>query len=118
MWRFSGFFLFIVYLTASASLAQTDSVAYFFGKNEGNQPKTYVLTGRLIDKLSGDPVEGVGVSLDGIFTGITSDRFGTYLVKVAPGNHKVTFRHLSKIPIFIQVTSYANGVVNLEMQEN
>ena len=117
MQRFSYLFLFVFYLSTSQAVAQTDSLTYSFGKNEGNHSKTYVLTGRMTDKISLEPIEGVGISLDGIFTGVNSDRFGTYLIKITPGNHKVTFRHLSKIPISIQVIIYANGVVNLEMED-
>lgn len=117
MWRFPCFFIFLLYLSTSLAFAQTDTLSYSFGKLEGNHPESYVLTGKMTDKISLDPIEGVGITVDGIYTGVNSDRFGTYLIKVSPGEHKVTFRHLSKIPITIQATVYANGVVNLAMQD-
>jgi hypothetical protein len=99
------------------AFAQTDSLTFSFGKNSGSNPATYILTGKLTETGASDPIEGVGISVDGNYTGVSSDRFGTYLVNIPPGTHRVSFRHISRIPVFVQVTMYANGVLNLTMED-
>lgn len=116
MRKLSFLFSFCFFITVQA-FSQTDSLSFSFGKNEGKLPATYVLTGKITDKITREPVQGVGIHLDGIFTGISTDRFGTYLLNISPGLHKVTFRHISKIPVFTQVTLYDNGVINLSLEE-
>jgi hypothetical protein len=104
-------------LASSEVSGQTDSLTYFFGKKESNHPAAYVLTGKIADKLTKEPIQGVGVHINGLFTGISTDRFGTYLVSVVPGEHRVSFRHISKIPVFARVFLYENAVLNVQMEE-
>lgn len=101
-------------LTFSA-WAQTDSLSFSFGKKEGQHRKTYVLTGKVTTKENGAPIEGVGVHVDGLFTGVSSDRFGTYYLQIEPGEHRVVFRHLANVPVFARVELYDHAVVNVEM---
>ncbi len=112
-----GLILFFTILLNEVCLGQTDSLSFTFGKNTGTNPATYILTGRIIEVATKNPVEGVGIHLDGMFTGISSDRFGTYIVNLSPGTHRVSFRHISKIPVFTQVTIYENAVLNLSMED-
>jgi len=109
--------LLIFGLIVQFATAQTDSLTFSFGKNSGSNPATYILTGKMTEAGTSDPIEGVGISIDGNYTGVSSDRFGTYLVNIPPGAHRVSFRHLSKIPMIIQVVMYGNGVVNLSMTD-
>jgi len=99
------------------ALAQTDSLSFSFGKKDGIHPQTYVLTGKITLKESGEPVQGVGLHVDGLFTGVSTDRFGTYYIQIAPGDHRVAFRHISNVPIFTQILLYENAVINLQMVE-
>ena len=117
MRNFYFLLFFTLFFYPNLGFAQTDSLTFSFGKNEGSHPQNYVLTGRILDKISLEPIDGAGIHVDGIYTGINSDRFGTYYIKISPGDHTVTFRHVSKIPISIQVILYADGVVNLKMQD-
>lgn len=103
-------------LTLSA-WAQTDSLSFSFGKKEGAHAKTYVLTGKITMKEGGQALQGVGIHVDGLFTGVSTDRFGTYYLQVEPGEHRVVFRHLSNVPVFTKIQLYDNAVVNLEMVE-
>ncbi len=97
--------------------AQTDSLTFSFGKRDGQHPQTYVLTGKITTKDSGEPIQGVGLHLNGLFTGVSTDRFGTYYIQIEPGEHRVAFRHISNVPIFTRIQLYGNGVVNLQMVE-
>ncbi len=101
----------------SPAVAQTDSLSFSFGKNEGNHPSSYILTGKITSKDGGKPIEGVGVHVDGVFSGVSTDRFGTYYLTIAPGQHRVAFRHISNIPVFTVISLFDNGVVNLQMSE-
>ncbi|GAA0879923.1 TonB-dependent receptor [Algoriphagus jejuensis] len=110
--------LFAFFLSCHLAVySQTDSLSFSFGKKDGAHPKTYILTGKITAKESGEPLQGVGVHVDGLFTGVSTDRFGTYFLQVAPGEHRVVFRHVSNVPIFTTILLYENGVVNLAMVE-
>ena len=113
---FFGLFLLLL-ISGFGAFAQTDSLTFSFGKNEGSHPKTYILTGKITSKDMDEPIQGVGVHVDGLFTGISTDKFGTYFLTITPGDHKVAFRHISNIPVFTRILLYENGVVNLEMSE-
>ncbi|HCB45511.1 MULTISPECIES: TonB-dependent receptor [unclassified Algoriphagus] len=110
-------FSFLLFFWAINSYAQTDSLSFQFGKKEGNHPINYILTGKITDKKSGEGIDGVGVHVDGFYSGISTDRFGTYFIQLAPGEHKVTFRHTSKIPVFTQVSLFDNGIISISMEE-
>jgi hypothetical protein len=99
------------------SFGQTDSLTFSFGNSRGEHLKPYILTGKITSKDSGKPIEGVGVHVDGMFTGVSTDRFGTYYLTIAPGVHRVSFRHISNIPVFTNISLYENGVVTLQMME-
>ncbi|MDN3205310.1 TonB-dependent receptor [Algoriphagus sediminis] len=99
------------------ALAQTDSLTYVFGSPSNSQGSSYILTGKLIDQATKEPIEGVGLYIDGVYKGVNSDRFGTYIINLSPGNHRVAYRQVSKIPVIIEVTIYENAVVNLEMSD-
>ncbi len=110
-------FLFLFVISGLHSQNIPDSLRYNFGKAEGALQKSYILTGKITDKETGEPVEGVGLHLDGFYTGINSDRFGTYYITLSPGFHRLTFRHLSKVPVFTELIIYSNAVMNTFMNE-
>lgn len=112
-----GCTLLLFWILSSTAFGQTDSLSFSFGKKEGNHLTPYILTGKITTKDGGKPIEGVGVHVDGLFTGVSTDRFGTYYLTIPPGEHRVAFRHISNIPIFTKIQLYENAVVNLEMVE-
>lgn len=97
--------------------AQTDSLNFVFGKESTSKAKSYLLTGKLTDQLSKAPIEGVGIYIDGVYNGVNSDRFGTYLIYLEPGEHKVAFRQMAKIPVITTVTIFENAVLSLTMED-
>lgn len=109
--------IFLVLIVCFPAFGQTDSLSFSFGENTGNSAISYILTGKLTIKSSGEPIEGVGLHIDGTYSGINSDRFGTYLVNLKPGAHKVVFRSLSKIPLATQIIIYENAVLDLQMED-
>lgn len=96
-------------------VAQGDSLTYRFGTPEGIHPGSYVLTGKIQSLDLNDALPGVGVHVDGIFSGVVTDKFGYYLISLPPGVHRVVFRHISHAPRITEVHLFANGVINLDM---
>ncbi|MEN2283369.1 hypothetical protein AAGF08_14585 [Algoriphagus sp. SE2] len=96
--------LLLLFLGVIPFYGQSDSLSYFFGKNTGNNASSYILTGKIIDDSSREPIEGVGFHIDGTYSGISSDRFGTYLVNLEQeftGSHLEAYRRsrfLHKLP--------------------
>lgn len=109
---------FICWLSlVNVSFSQVDSLIFEFGKKEAVHPGNYVLTGKVLDAESKQGIEGVGLHVDGFYSGVNTDKYGTYFIKIQPGIHKVTFRHSSRIPVFTEVILFDNGVVNITMKE-
>lgn len=117
MGRYWGSVIFLFWGLSFSAFAQTDSLSFSFGKSEGNHPATYALTGKITLKESGEPLQGVGIHVDGLFSGVSTDRFGTYYIQIEPGDHRIVFRHISNIPIPTRILLYENAVVNLQMVE-
>jgi hypothetical protein len=117
MARFCTGFLFSLWFFASPAFSQTDSLTFSFGKKEAPHPSTYILTGKVTGFDLEQPISGVGIHVNGIFTGISTDKYGTYFLQLSPGEYKVTFRHISNIPLVTQVQLFDNGVVNVRMAE-
>ena len=117
MRNFRILFIFLYLGVIFRGFSQTDSLTYTFGRESGATQDSYVLTGKITLKTNGDPLPGVGIHLDGLFSGVSTDKFGFYYLSIPKGAHKVTFRHISHIPIFTQVYLYENAVINLEMEE-
>lgn len=117
VWRI--FFFLVLLLSAAVGRSQTasDSLQFSFGKSGGGHPDSYILTGKITRNDTNEPIEGVGISVNGTFSGINTDRFGTYYLSLKPGMYRVTFRHVSMIPVFSSVSLYDNGVVNIQMEE-
>jgi hypothetical protein len=108
-------FLLVNFLSTPVAFAQTDSLTFYFGKESQTPPATYVLTGKIRSLEGGDALAGVGVHVNGTFSGVVTDKFGFYLVKLPPGIHRVVFRHISHAPLFTQVHLFENGVIDLDM---
>ena len=117
MQKFKILFIFLFLGIIFNGYSQTDSLTYTFGKEGNAKAEALVLTGKILVKSTGEPLAGVGVHLDGLFSGVSTDKFGFYYLSIPKGYHKVTFRHVSHIPIFTEVYLYENGVINLEMLE-
>ncbi|MDO8966178.1 carboxypeptidase-like regulatory domain-containing protein [Algoriphagus sp.] len=117
MIRFYVSSLFLILIFCFPTFGQTDSLRFSFGKIEGPHPGTYILTGKVTSKDGAKPIEGVGVHVDGVFTGVSTDRFGTYYLTITPGDHRVAFRHISNVPVFTRILLYENAVVSVQMVE-
>lgn len=107
--------LITFFISSVESKAQTDSLTFKFGNAENQHSKTYVLTGKILTQESKEPLPGVGLHVNGAFSGVVTDKFGFYYITLEPGIHRVTFRHVSYVPVFTNVILYENGVVNLDM---
>ena len=108
-------FISINFLSTPLSFAQTDSLTFYFGKESQTPPATYVLTGKIRSLEGGEALPGVGVHVNGTFSGVVTDKFGYYLIALPPGIHRVVFRHISHAPLFTQVHLFENGVIDLDM---
>jgi len=108
-------FISINFLSTPLSFAQTDSLTFYFGKESQTPPATYVLTGKIRSLEGGEALPGVGVHVNGTFSGVVTDKFGYYLIALPPGIYRVVFRHISHAPLFTQVHLFENGVIDLDM---
>ena len=115
MSKFSFQLILFFFFGITVAYGQTDSLTFRFGKAQNQHPNTYVLTGKILTEETNEPLQGVGLHVNGVFTGTVTDKYGFYYLTLEPGVHRVTFRHISYIPVFTQVELYDNGVVNLEM---
>ena len=88
---FLAAFFGINFFVMLPAFAQTDSLTFYFGKAEQVHPASYVLTGKIRSQEGEVALAGVGVHVNGTFSGVVTDKFGYYLISLPPGNHRVVF---------------------------
>lgn len=100
----------------SPVLSQSDSLRYVF-REQKDKKDSYSLTGTITDSVTNLPISRVSIYTDNKFSGTTTDDAGRYFIELEAGIHKVTFRHISMIPITYKIALYGNGVINVKMAE-
>ncbi|WP_194776406.1 TonB-dependent receptor [Pararhodonellum marinum] len=87
-----------------------------FRADPDNKKSKYILTGKITDKQTGELISGVGVYIDGLFSGINTDKNGLYLAHLDSGRHRIVFRQLGKRGQPFIVELFGDGVLDVEME--
>lgn len=100
-------------MSVQAVQAQTEFQEHRFESDI--KKATYLLTGKISDIDSGDPLSGVSVHIDGFFTGINSDLNGQYVVALDSGRHRIVFRRFGKTASHHIVYLYGDGKLDVSV---
>ncbi len=73
-----------------------------------------IITGRITDSETGDPLTGATVVLNDS-TGISSDTEGKYELKVLPGTYKISFQFVGYQSAVIEITAVARDTIRIDV---
>lgn len=76
-----------------------------------------VITGRVTDEESGQPVVGALVSADFLKYYDHSDANGNYVLEMPPGEYRLKVTRVGMIPAYLRLRVLSNGLVNVTMRE-
>ncbi|MEB2778669.1 TonB-dependent receptor [Algoriphagus sp. D3-2-R+10] len=113
-WMAFGIVLTFGHLNAQA---QTEITTIKFQNDPGEKKARYVLTGKVTDKETGEFLSGAAVHVDGLFTGINTDRNGIYMAHLDSGRHRIVFRQFGKKAQFFIVELYGDGILDTELDD-
>lgn len=101
-----------------------------YGQDEWNVPWTVigdsldmvegeqmVLTGRIINKVTKEPIAGASVSFDGFKFFDYSDKNGAYVVELLPGKYRIRVKQLGMLPVYIRAHVVSQTNFDIEMEE-
>lgn len=85
------------------------------GKN-GSVQKTVVVSGKMQDKESGEPLIGATVYLEELSKGYATDLNGRFIMAVKPGKYTAIFNCLGMEEITYSLVINSGGFLNIEME--
>jgi hypothetical protein len=95
-------------------LKREENIIHQIG-NPGGRDKNVVLSGRVTDFYSGDPVEGVNIVLDEGKRGTVSGTDGRYELSMPKGYHVVYYFHVGMEETLRKVRIYSDGTMNVPL---
>jgi hypothetical protein len=78
---------------------------------------TVIVTGKIYNKESKEPIVKATVSADLLKYYDYSDEFGKYYLELPKGNYKVIIRHVGMKPAYYKIKAFSSGALNIEMEE-
>jgi hypothetical protein len=106
---------FIPFLIAVPLYAQEQPEAVSFGDSLNFQKRNTTLTGIVTNAETNEPVQGVNIFADGLYSGQETDANGKYFLSLPAGEYRIVFRHAAMIPKVFKVGLYAHGLLNVKM---
>jgi hypothetical protein len=85
-------------------------------KNKGNG-KTAAISGYVKDIQSGEAIIGCAVFIKTPPVGVSTDKFGHYILNLPPGYHEIHFKIMGMKEIIKPVTVWSDGSLSVEMEE-
>lgn len=108
--------LFVLFLIGCSYPASSQE-SRIFGDPGASQPAQWSVTGKVTQTENGLPVEGAHFYADGLTTGTTSDSTGRYFLLLPPGTHRLTVRHISRVPQTAIFELFGHGVIHFSLEE-
>ena len=87
-------------------------------ENAGNRQRSYLLSGKVLDKKTGEPISNLAIVLDGTGTGTSTDIDGNYELRLRPGMNIIRTKSLTSENVQKRVIIYNSGILNLNLSEN
>ena len=98
--------------------ATTENKIYQIGIKTNNiEPGNSTLSGYVKDIKSDEPIVGATIFITNSKTGVVSDQFGYFTIKLPRGRQTLTVHGIGMRDTHRQVILYSDGKLNIEMQE-
>lgn len=76
-----------------------------------------ILTGRVFNARSGEPVISASIFVEKLNTGVVTDQYGSYTISLPAGLHTINVQSISMRDAKYQVQMNTEGVLNIELKE-
>lgn len=76
-----------------------------------------IVTGRIIDASTSEPIQGALVSVDFLKHYDYSDDKGHYVLELPPGSYRIKIKRLGMLPVYVRAKIYSNDVLDVAMRE-
>jgi len=107
----------IEFLSETKNLQKKKSQNYTFGiPTDKTDKRRAVLSGHIVEAVSGEPVVGAIVIVEGLNTGVMADVNGDFLLDLPQGRHNIIIRSMGTEEKKLGVNLFANGKVNVELK--
>lgn len=88
--------ILIIFFSSAMVLAENSNEEKESSKNSESAVMTTSVSGKVFDKITGEALVGVKVSIDGTEKSVYSDFEGNFEIShIRPGNHKITASYIS-----------------------
>ncbi len=99
-----------------ALLAQSpDTTLIQLGNPNKIIEEVVTLDGKITTAITGDPVSGASVSIEGFGNAIQTDGFGNFRLFLPPGSYRIVLDHPGHLPITRRMEVYRSGSISLQM---
>ncbi len=85
--------------------------------SNGNKKGSAVISGKITDEDTGEPIVGATVFIQDLQAGAVTNVSGNYFIKVPKGTHKLGVRFVGKKEVFFTANVYSDGELNVEMED-
>jgi hypothetical protein len=87
-------------------------------QSEGNKSEKAVLSGTVLDPVSGNPVAGAIIYVAKIKAGAVTNNVGFYSLTLPRGQYQLECRMVGMRSLVRNIVLYSDGVLDIEMSEN
>jgi len=108
----------VEFLSETKNLHKKKSLNYTFGiPTDKTDKRRAVLSGHIVETVSGEPVIGAVVIAEGLNTGVMADANGDFSLDLPQGRHNIVIRSMGTEEKKLGINLFANGKVNVELKE-
>jgi len=107
----------VEFLTETKNLQKKKSQNYTFGvPTDKTDKRRAVLSGHIVESVTGEPAVGATVIVEGLNTGAMADANGDFSLDLPQGRHSIVIRSIGTEEKKIGVNLFANGKVNVDLK--
>ena len=103
--------------TSEASSRENNMVVDVGSKSNSRRAGQAILSGRIMDRNTREPVIGATLYAEDTGTGTVSNSTGSYFIKLSKGSHRVTVRCIGKKDVSLTLNLFSDGELNILMDE-
>jgi hypothetical protein len=97
--------------------ATIENKIYEVGIKNPSATGTATIAGYVKDSKTGEPIAGAILYVPDVKTGANTDQFGFYSLTLPKGKHIITVRYIGTRDTRRQISLYADGKLNIDLQE-
>lgn len=101
----------------NARQTATENKIYQIGYKNNPRNERVILTGRVRNERSGEPVISASLFVDKLNIGAVTDQYGYYTISMPPGEHTVSVQSIGMKDAKYQLHIYSDGALDVELKE-